>query len=118
MEDNKLVFCGRYVADPYNDKVEERKGIDLGVCASLASGVTSYEFLLYCFYLSLSALCSLSPVYPTRPPLPGAGLLLGRVDPQREPGRHHRGDGLRPRAAGERCMPHIYIYICRSVLCV
>lgn len=30
MEDNKLVACGRYVLDPYNDSVEARKGVDLG----------------------------------------------------------------------------------------
>ena len=30
MEDDKLISCGRYVLDPYNDSVEHRKGIDLG----------------------------------------------------------------------------------------
>lgn len=30
MEDNKLVVCGRYVQDRYNEKVEDRKGVDLG----------------------------------------------------------------------------------------
>ena len=31
IEDNKLMACGRYVPDPYNDKVDQRKGIDLGI---------------------------------------------------------------------------------------
>ena len=30
MEDERLVACGRYVRDPYNDNVEDRKGEDLG----------------------------------------------------------------------------------------
>lgn len=29
MEENRLVACGRFVADPYSEKVEDRKGIDL-----------------------------------------------------------------------------------------
>lgn len=31
IESEKTVACGRYVVDPYNDSVELRKGIDLGI---------------------------------------------------------------------------------------